>query len=132
MNINVNILIIIMGIIAIIYSYTGGLKSVLWTDFIQGSVLLIGVTFGLIFLVMQQVFSGAARLRHLLGFTGALALVFVLRLLIYGYGYVRGRSAGRRSAATCASTWATRSSASPSRGSPSGRAATTSTRSSRT
>ena len=50
-NINVNILIIIMGIIAIIYSYTGGLKSVLWTDFIQGSVLLIGVTFGLIFLI---------------------------------------------------------------------------------
>ena len=51
MNINVNILIIIMGIIAIIYSYTGGLKSVLWTDFIQGSVLLIGVTCGLIFLL---------------------------------------------------------------------------------
>lgn len=50
-NINVNILIIIMGIIAIIYSYTGGLKSVLWTDFIQGSVLLIGVTFALLFLV---------------------------------------------------------------------------------
>ena len=27
------------------------MKSVLWTDFIQGSVLLIGVTFGLIFLI---------------------------------------------------------------------------------
>lgn len=41
-GISVNLLIIIMGVIAIIYSYTGGLKSVLWTDFIQGSVLLIG------------------------------------------------------------------------------------------
>lgn len=51
MNINVNILILVMGVIAIIYSYTGGLKSVLWTDFIQGSVLLIGVTFGLVFLI---------------------------------------------------------------------------------
>lgn len=51
MGIDVNILIILMGIIAIIYSYSGGLKSVLWTDFIQGSVLLIGVTFGLIFLI---------------------------------------------------------------------------------
>lgn len=51
MGVNVNILIIIMGVIAIIYSYTGGLKSVLWTDFIQGSVLLIGVTFGLVFLI---------------------------------------------------------------------------------
>ncbi|HIR88094.1 MAG TPA: sodium:solute symporter [Candidatus Fimimorpha faecalis] len=52
-GINVNILIIVMGIIAIIYSYTGGLKSVLWTDFIQGSVLLIGVTFALIFLIFR-------------------------------------------------------------------------------
>ena len=51
MGINVNILIIIMGIIAIIYSYTGGLKSVFWTDFIQGSVLLVGVTFDLIILI---------------------------------------------------------------------------------
>ncbi len=50
-GIDVNILIVIMGVIAIIYSYTGGLKSVLWTDFIQGSVLLIGVTFALVFLL---------------------------------------------------------------------------------
>ena len=50
-GIDINLLIIIMGVIAIIYSYTGGLKSVLWTDFIQGSVLLIGVTFALVFLV---------------------------------------------------------------------------------
>lgn len=50
-GINVNILIIVMGVIAIIYSYTGGLKSVLWTDFIQGSVLLVGVTFALLFLI---------------------------------------------------------------------------------
>lgn len=49
-NIPISVLIIVMGVIAIIYSYTGGLKSVLWTDFIQGSVLLIGVTFALIFL----------------------------------------------------------------------------------
>ena len=52
-GINVNILIIVMGVIAIIYSYTGGLKSVLWTDFIQGSVLLGGVTFALVFLVCK-------------------------------------------------------------------------------
>ena len=36
-GINVNVLIIAMGVIAIIYSYTGGLKSVLWTDFIQAA-----------------------------------------------------------------------------------------------
>ena len=50
-GINVNLLIVIMGVIAIIYSYTGGLKSVLWTDFIQGSALLVGVTIALFFLV---------------------------------------------------------------------------------
>ena len=52
-GIDINILIILMGAIAIVYSYTGGLKSVLWTDFIQGSVLLIGVTFALVFLIVH-------------------------------------------------------------------------------
>lgn len=52
-GISVNLLIIIMGVIAIIYSYTGGLKSVLWTDFIQGSVLLIGVTFAFVYLLVH-------------------------------------------------------------------------------
>ncbi len=50
-GINVNVLIIVMGLIAIVYSYTGGLKSVLWTDFIQGAVLIVGVIFSLFFLV---------------------------------------------------------------------------------
>ena len=36
LGININFLIVIMGIIAIVYSYGGGLKSVVWTDFIQG------------------------------------------------------------------------------------------------
>lgn len=50
-GISVNTLIIVMGIIAIIYSYTGGLKSVLWTDFIQGAVLIVGVVFAFIYLI---------------------------------------------------------------------------------
>ncbi|KAA9300142.1 MULTISPECIES: sodium:solute symporter [Aerococcus] len=50
-GINVNILIILMGAVAIVYSFTGGIKSVLWTDFIQGSVLLVGVTLSLFFLI---------------------------------------------------------------------------------
>lgn len=49
-GISVNLLVIVMGVIAIIYSYSGGLKSVLWTDFIQGVVLISGVVFTLIFL----------------------------------------------------------------------------------
>ena len=52
-GISVNLLIVVMGIIAIIYSYSGGLKSVLWTDFIQGVVLISGVVFTLIFLAFS-------------------------------------------------------------------------------
>ena len=52
-----------MGVIAIIYSYTGGLKSVLWTDFIQGSVLIIGVTFALVFLI-AHIDGGFGALSH--------------------------------------------------------------------
>lgn len=47
---SVNLLIIGIGTIAIIYSYSGGLKSVVWTDFIQGLVLIFGVMLTLIFL----------------------------------------------------------------------------------
>lgn len=56
-GISVNILIIVMGIIAIIYSYTGGLKSVLWTDFIQGVVLIVGVI-GTLFLLLSNIDGG--------------------------------------------------------------------------
>ncbi|KEI07512.1 sodium:solute symporter [Clostridium botulinum] len=49
-KVDINILIVLMGIIAIIYSYVGGIKSVLWTDFIQGIVLSLGAVFVVIFL----------------------------------------------------------------------------------
>ncbi|QTJ57205.1 sodium:solute symporter [Dolosigranulum pigrum] len=42
---------ILMGIIALIYSYTGGMKAVLWTDFIQSVILIGGVILLLVFLV---------------------------------------------------------------------------------
>ena len=50
---NINLLIVVMGLIAIIYSYSGGLKSVLWTDFIQGIVLISGVVFTLLFIAFS-------------------------------------------------------------------------------
>ncbi|NEZ47459.1 sodium/solute symporter [Clostridium niameyense] len=49
-DIDINILIIAMGVIAIIYSYVGGIKSVLWTDFIQGTVLSLGAIFVVIYM----------------------------------------------------------------------------------
>lgn len=77
-GINVNLLIIVMGVIAIIYSYTGGLKSVLWTDFIQGSVLLVGVTFALIYL-LSSIDGGAGAVFETLKqgkFIGAEEVIF--------------------------------------------------------
>ncbi|MFD1671841.1 sodium:solute symporter [Agrilactobacillus yilanensis] len=56
-GIDVNVLIILMGVVAIIYSYTGGIKSVLWTDFVQGAVLIVGVIISM-FLLMRNIDGG--------------------------------------------------------------------------
>lgn len=47
-GIHVNLLIVIMGFVAIVYSYSGGLKAVLYTDFIQGTVLIVGIALSLV------------------------------------------------------------------------------------
>ncbi len=47
------VIILIMGVIATIYSSVGGIKSVLWTDFIQGIVLIGGGIFALIVLILS-------------------------------------------------------------------------------
>lgn len=96
-NIDVNLLIIVMGIIAIIYSYTGGLKSVLWTDFMQGSVLLIGVTFALVYLLchldggMGAIFSAFTEEHKFLAENQPLFNINILKdsvfILIVGAGF---------------------------------------------
>lgn len=96
-NIDVNVLIIVMGIIAIIYSYTGGLKSVLWTDFMQGSVLLIGVTFALFYLLyhldggMSSIFSAFTEEHKFLAENQPLFNINILKdsvfILIVGAGF---------------------------------------------
>lgn len=88
--------IIVMGIIAIIYSYTGGLKSVLWTDFMQGSVLLVGVTFALVYLLyhldggMATIFSAFTEEHKFLAENQPLFDINILRdsvfILIVGAG----------------------------------------------
>ncbi|MFD2924907.1 sodium:solute symporter [Halobacillus naozhouensis] len=52
-GINSVAIIIFMGVIATIYSSFGGIKSVLWTDFIQGVVLIGGGVFALIMLIVS-------------------------------------------------------------------------------
>ena len=50
-GLDVNMLIIVMGVIAIIYSYSGGLKAVLYTDFIQGTILIVGIALSLVAMI---------------------------------------------------------------------------------
>lgn len=62
-GIDINILIILMGVVAIIYSYTGGIKSVLWTDFIQG-IVLIGGVFITLFVLLKDINGGFGAIAH--------------------------------------------------------------------
>lgn len=84
MGISVNILIIVMGVIAIVYSYTGGLKSVLWTDFIQGVVLIVGITASFIFL-LTKIDGGMGSVMHALSqdgkFLGENDVIFDINIL---------------------------------------------------
>lgn len=50
-GLDVNMLIVVMGVIAIIYSYSGGLKAVLYTDFIQGTILIVGIALSLVVMI---------------------------------------------------------------------------------
>ncbi|WP_428909822.1 sodium:solute symporter [Niallia sp. Krafla_26] len=52
-GINTILIILFMGVIATIYSAFGGIKSVLWTDFIQGIVLIGGGVFALVILLLS-------------------------------------------------------------------------------
>lgn len=55
-GLNVDLLILIMGVIAIIYSYKGGLKAVVYTDFIQGFILIVGIA--VTFIIMLNSIAG--------------------------------------------------------------------------
>ena len=50
-GLDVNMLIVVMGVIAIIYAYSGGLKAVLYTDFIQGTILIVGIALSLVVMI---------------------------------------------------------------------------------
>lgn len=56
--------------------------------------LLDGFNFMLIYLVIAQVFSGSFDLGAVLAVTGVLAVVFAVRLVVYGWGYVQGQVGG--------------------------------------
>ncbi len=52
-GIDIYLAIIIMGILAILYTYMGGMEAVIWTDVVQVIVLMGGLLIGLIFIAIE-------------------------------------------------------------------------------
>lgn len=56
--------------------------------------VLDGCNFALIYLVIWGVFEGSFTMSSALAMTAAVAVVFVVRLVVYGYGYLQGQIGG--------------------------------------
>ena len=53
MGMDIYLAIIVMGILAILYTYLGGMEAVIWTDVVQVIVLLGGIVIGLIYISLD-------------------------------------------------------------------------------
>ena len=56
--------------------------------------VLDGCNFALIYLVIRGVFEGTFTMSSALAMTAAVAAVFAVRLVVYGYGYLQGQIGG--------------------------------------
>lgn len=54
LNVNQFAIILMTGIVVIIYTYTGGIEAVIWTDFLQGIILLGGVIVSIIYILFNM------------------------------------------------------------------------------
>ncbi len=52
-GIDIYLAIIVMGVLAIVYTYLGGMEAVIWTDVIQVIVLIGGLIVGLVFIAIE-------------------------------------------------------------------------------
>lgn len=97
---------------------------------VAGTVLegmLSGSLFMLLYAVMQFLWAGRFDMNRALLLTGLIAGIFLLRILIYSYGYTKAQIGGAEVSKTSASSWVTTSSVSRCPDLPRGRPATTST-----
>ena len=69
--------------------------------------LLSGSLFMLLYSVMQFLWAGQFNMIRALILTGVIAVIFLLRILIYSYGIPKRRLAAQRSAKTSGFLWAT-------------------------
>lgn len=54
LDVNQTTIMLVTGIVVIAYTYTGGIEAVIWTDFLQGVVLIVGVVVSLGFIVYSM------------------------------------------------------------------------------
>lgn len=54
LNVNQYNIILITGVVVIAYTYSGGIKAVIWTDFLQGIVLLGGVLVSIVYILFKM------------------------------------------------------------------------------
>jgi len=67
-------LILVLGLVTTFYTFLGGMKAVVWTDMIQGLVMLLGVA-AVVLGVWWQVDGGPERVKEVAGGLGRLELV---------------------------------------------------------
>lgn len=72
--------------------WNGKLKTGVFCTIIEG--ILSGSNFILLLIVMDMIQTGRGNMPTILQATGALALIYVLRLLIYSVGYTQGQIGG--------------------------------------
>ena len=75
---------------------------------VAGTVLegmLSGSLFMLLYAVMQFLWSGQFDMNRPLVLTGLIAGIFLLRILIYSYGYTKAQIGGAEVSKTSASSW---------------------------
>ena len=72
--------------------WNGKLKTGVFCTIIEG--ILSGSNFILLLIVMDMIQTGRGNMLTILQATGALALIYVLRLLIYSVGYTQGQIGG--------------------------------------
>jgi len=52
-GLDIYLAIVVMGVLAILYTYMGGMEAVIWTDVVQVIVLIAGLIIGLIFIAIE-------------------------------------------------------------------------------
>src|SRR6187431_3204159 len=72
-NINLGFSVVVMGVISTIYTFVGGMRSVVWNDCIQFAVYVLG-GIAAVFVIASQISGGFEEIAHFAAETGKLQI----------------------------------------------------------